>query len=263
MDLIEAQYSSVSNSHHPWETARVSVIYELIKKSVPDIYKKEFLIADIGCGDIFLIEQLARLLPYAQFIAVDIAFTDEIISFIKQKQHNDRIRIYKSLADARTEGVNNFDLVLLLDVVEHVENEKLFFQNILDNVSITENTYFCITVPAFQSLFINRDIFLKHYRRYNKTTLFSTLNQNSLIPVSIGYFFFSLLPVRALQKMIEVFYRPDIENIKGIGGRNGNKAIDNIIKSTLIIDFKISEFFRKIGIILPGLSVFTIARYNK
>ena len=59
-----------------------------------------------------------------------------------------------------------------------------------------------ITVPAFQTLWSGHDLFLEHYRRYNKKQLEETIRAAGLKVVHTNYFFATLLPLVALSRLV-------------------------------------------------------------
>src|SRR5258708_12552202 len=69
------------------------------------------------------------------------------------------------------------DIVLILDVLEHVPEETALFTDIRNNIPTTPATKWIITVPAFQSVFSRHDTLLGHYTRYNLTQL-PAISQN-------------------------------------------------------------------------------------
>ena len=76
MDLIEIADGS-SSHRHPWELARLWVLRRLMARHVP--LTDGATIIDIGCGDAFVIGELAATFPRAQFIGVDAAFSDTVV----------------------------------------------------------------------------------------------------------------------------------------------------------------------------------------
>jgi SAM-dependent methyltransferase len=95
-----------------------------------------------------------------------------------------------------------FDLVLLMDVLEHVRDDAAFLKSFVDQAS--SGTRFLITVPAFQFLVSSHDVFLEHERRYSLSQLERLLKGVGLRIRRTSFFlFFLLIPiwcVRLLQK---------------------------------------------------------------
>ena len=84
MDLVEASARAfASGPRHPWERARLTFVSRLIS-SHGGIAAGDVII-DVGCGDTFVVESLARRFPTATFYAVDRAFTPELIRVFDQR----------------------------------------------------------------------------------------------------------------------------------------------------------------------------------
>src|SRR4051794_9752417 len=125
MDLIEA--AAVSPSHrHPWELARFWVLRQLIATRVR--LDPQSHVIDIGCGDAFVIGQLAQEFPSTQFFGVDAALTPESVAR-RQPSLPDNVRLFQDL-DA-VSSARPAALVLLMDVIEHIEDDKGFLLDLL------------------------------------------------------------------------------------------------------------------------------------
>ena len=72
--------------------------------------------------------------------------------------------------------LHTFDTVIALNVVEHIENDKLAIANC--RALLKENGVLIVLVPAYQQLFNGFDKELGHFRRYTRQSL-STLLSNS------------------------------------------------------------------------------------
>ena len=82
MDLVEAKARGFEAVvRHPWEQARLSLVDQLIRRHV-DLRAGD-VVFDIGCGDTFVAEELARRYPHVQFNAVDSNFTDQLIETLR------------------------------------------------------------------------------------------------------------------------------------------------------------------------------------
>jgi hypothetical protein len=261
MDLRESQRSINSGAaRHPWELARLEVLYRLIKKYVPHIRGKTKIIFDIGCGDAFFIENLAGRLLNSRFVAIDTAFNDDMVEMYNSKIGQANIQVFNSLEKATQNSIDKADLVFLLDVIEHIADDISFLKSLRANPVITDNTLFVITAPAFPALFCSRDSFLGHKRRYNNNQVKNTIQKAGLKEISSGYFFFSLLPLRVLQVLGEKIMPHSTEYDTGIGNWKGNRISDAILKNLLITDFRVASFLRSKGFNPPGLSNFMVCK---
>ncbi len=250
MDLKEYQ-NSLFSQRHPWELARFEVMKDILSRRIGlDSVKR---VADIGCGDAFVVDSLAAHMPKANLAAVDKNFTEVEKEQILASLQHPNITLLSDISELKS-SPQNIDIVLLMDVIEHVEYDVDFLRQINSLPIITPNTLFFITVPAFQSLFSEHDVFLNHFRRYNKTQLQAVLTQADLQVVQSGYFFLSLLIVRSFQKL----FRKD--NTNGLNQSKTSAFGNKIVKLVLLIDYKFSSIFNKIGIRLPGLSLYALCQ---
>lgn len=259
MDLVESQkIPGETCSRHPWERARKKVVVDLIRQHVAtSAESKTFL--DIGCGDTWLVEQLSQVFPESKFIAVDIAFNEQLLGKLQRKFEGTNIEVFGDLNSALKDREAKIDAILLLDVIEHIADDVSFLQNLSQDFSrITQDTLYFITVPAFQFLFCEHDRFLGHYRRYTNTTLRVHTLQAGLKCVSIGYFFSLLLLPRLASTLVEKF-RPRATQPTGVANWKGT-CLDGVISSVLYLDYKLSSLLNRINIRLPGLSNYIICQ---
>lgn len=261
MDLKEAKDKKAPSCRHPWETARLEVIFYFLKKYLPDINDNEYLCLDIGCGDTFFIEQLSKRMAKSSFYGIDTAFNDRMIHEYNNSGKANNIRLYKSLESAGDNINKHADIVLLLDVLEHIEDDISFLKWFRSSDIITDNTLFIITAPAFQSLFCSRDEFLEHYRRYTNKSLKSSIDKSGFVTISSGYFFTILLKLRCLQVFLEKIKKPVLKDTQ-VGTWNQNRFLNNFLKKILIIDFNITLLFKKTGVNIPGLSNYVICKIS-
>lgn len=247
MDILEYQKNTSGyQKRHPWEIARAKIIYYLIKKQ-----GKHFKhLLDTGSGDAYVLHNLYVKGVAQKYTAVDTAYNTEIIEKINPENYE------ISFAEIFPNKLNPAaDMVLLLDVIEHCEDDAAILQQI-NQPSIAQDFTLLITVPAFQSVFSRHDELLLHYRRYSINSLKRLCISNKLKPEEEGYFFFSLLLIRYLQLFLEKLglRKPDhsIDNWKG------SKWITSLYVSLLWLDFMIGRIFNKVGIRLPGLSAYCL-----
>lgn len=254
MDLIELHRNkAVHINRHPWEITRARIIQFFINK------RKFFFnhIADIGSGDNYILKTLQQTQLTKNFSAVDIGYTDIIINKLISDNSAGRIKFYKTQTEL--DSLNQIiDCVLLLDVLEHCEDDLTVISSITDSPSINISSKFIISVPAFQCLFSKHDHLLSHYRRYNLKSLTKLCKASGLNVIHSGYFFFSLVPFRIVQKLFE---KTGLSNPKkSIDNWTGGKIKTKLISTILWIDFRICYLISNWGIKLPGLSCYCICQ---
>ena len=241
MDLVELHKIDPKKfKRHPWELARFKILgFFLSVKSSGNF------IVDVGSGDAFIARQLSEKFPQNKLAAIDSNYD---LQFITEHQQPNLL-LFKSINEVTSS--EPIDFVLLMDVLEHMEKPEELLHDIR-KLRITSTTQFIITVPAFQSLFSEHDVFLKHFKRYNRKQLIRFMKEEGFQITRSGYFFFSLLILRVFQK----FFR--LHPKQGLHNWEGNTLQTNFIASLLWIDFKIAWYLSRIGINLPGLSCYCI-----
>lgn len=261
MDLKEAQLTDYKvTARHPWELARLEVVKDILKTYTPKLLESGTNILDMGCGDTWFIEQLFLDFPEIKAYGVDIAFSEEMLTQLNQKYKNGGIpiKVSRAMDEFKPEELEQIDLVLLLDVIEHIEDDISFLSQLRKERAITNNTVVLITVPAYQQLFCQHDVFLEHYRRYTNTSLIEHIEKAGYTPLHKGYFFSSLLVPRTIKVIQEKLTGPS--TAKGIGDWQGSNLKTRLMKNILWTDYSVGKFSRKLGLNLPGLSNFMLCK---
>lgn len=121
------------------------------------------------------------------FVSLDI--DDDIIANAKIIDP-DGIYFHADISDLST--LNSlkeyrFQTVMCFNVLEHIKEEQKALTNILERLEC--NGYLLLFVPAFQSLFNDKDELAGHLRRYTKKSLFHVLKtQKKIEIVKMEYF---------------------------------------------------------------------------
>lgn len=254
MDLSELnREKSAIIKRHPWEITRARIVYSFLKKE-----KKVFdHILDIGSGDVFVLNILQKQNLAIKYTAVDTEYTDDIIKTLKSNNNTAQIKFLKSTEEI-TLNENDYDGLLLLDVLEHCKDDRSVLSNSISKIQNEKNATVLISVPAFQSLYSEHDKILKHYRRYSRKQLISLCTANNLAVKKSGYFFFSLVFLRAATLFLERIRFKKTK--KTIDNWEGGAFSTKLLSTIMWLDFKLCNFFSSLGIHLPGLSCYCICQ---
>jgi hypothetical protein len=257
VDLLEARARGFEAvTRHPWERARVALTRRLIARHAP--IAPGAAIVDIGCGDTFVAETLAREYPHAQFYAVDSAFTDELIATFRGRLTTPNVSLFPSLDDVPLS--RPAALVLLMDVVEHIADDRGFLDGLRVRASIGPDTRWLITVPSYDWLFCEHDRFLGHHRRYSIGRLRALLSSVKLTTLESGYWFTSLLAIRTLQVARERLVGAPTGETTDLAAWQGSERAAKSLAAILTLDGGLGLSLSRIGLRLPGLSSFAICR---
>lgn len=91
-----------------------------------------------------------------------------------------------NFSEKHQELLEKFDTVFALNVIEHIEDDKLAIANC--KKFLRKGGNLIILVPSYQSLFNNFDFQLGHYRRYNIPKLINLFRKNDLEIIHQQYF---------------------------------------------------------------------------
>ena len=260
MDVREAlDANRSSGSRHPWELARLEVVERLLRKHTRSFSGSRHVVLDIGCGDAFLVRSLATQYPQVSFLGVDTALTDEVRQVLGDRVCAPNLNLYQRLDKFEREEWT-ISVVLLLDVLEHMDDDAEFLHELVQNPSVRKGALFVITVPAFQFLFSSHDHLLNHYRRYCLRRLKRTVTNAGMRVITGGYFFATLLIPRLMEAALERGLRLGHKQHTDVSVWNGNAVLTSLLKTVLLTDFEILRFLGNCGLVLPGLSCYTVCQ---
>jgi len=189
---MKSEYYSEYYEHennHWWFKWRFDMITDIVE-ALPR--GDDFRMLDAGCGT----GQMTKLLErYGEAVGLEIA--PEAIEFARKRGvHN---IVQGSITEPPFEP-GSFDLVLSLDVIEHVDDDVHILNSLFDIVK--PGGHLIVTVPAFQSLWSSHDEINHHKRRYRVPQLRNMIENAGFDMTRITYcntaFF---VPVYATRKI--------------------------------------------------------------
>jgi SAM-dependent methyltransferase len=148
-------------------------------------------ILDIGAGSGFFSRQLLAHTGAARATCVDIGYA----------QDRDEQWCKKPLLFRRAVAASDADLVLVMDVIEHVSDDAALMRPYVDIVS--PGAHFIFSVPAFQFLWSGHDAFLGHYRRYTLHDLERSIATFGLVLDWSHYYYALVFPLAATMRLAE------------------------------------------------------------
>lgn len=259
MDLVESGNNVIAiDQRHPWELARIEVIAQVLRDIVR-LHPGD-VVVDVGCGDSFVAEQIARCYPAVTVYGIDSAFDEQLLATFRRKLKVGNVRLFKSLEEAAADiGDKKATAVLLADVIEHIEDDVAFLKSLTGSALAGPQTRYVVSVPAFRFLFSAHDVLLGHYRRYSNSTLERQLRRAGLEPQLLCYFFSSLLLPRLAQAAKDRLL-PSKRRTTHVAAWHGSTALQRLIKNVLVWDFQLSWALYQRGLKLPGLSNLAVCR---
>ncbi len=241
MDLRERSGDEHQRPRHPWERARLAFVDDLVTA-----HAAAGDVVDIGAGDGFVAHHFAR--RGRRVVAVDAHYNDD------------------DLAKLRTGGVQatttvptgrQFTLALLLDVIEHVDDDVGLLRVARD--VLVDDGVAVITVPAWPQLFSRHDRALHHHRRYTPASLRTAVELAGLRVVVDGGLFHSLIAPRLLSVVGERLRpRRTDDRVAGVGGFDAPGVVGDVVAALLRGEQFLSRAAARHRLQLPGLSLFAV-----
>ncbi len=185
MDLKEADILGEDVASHWYYRSKAKAMTKLLGRVEPTT------ILDIGAGSGFFSRYLLSNSPAREAWCVDIGYDED----------SEAIEAGKPLYFRRYVDRNNAGIVLLMDVLEHVDDDV----DLLDNYvrKVPKGARFLISVPAFHFLWSGHDIFLKHKRRYQLEQIEEVTRRAGLTVLRGAYYFVAVFPVAVLLRLRE------------------------------------------------------------
>jgi SAM-dependent methyltransferase len=249
MDLIEV--SPGAGPRHPWEEARFDFFFRVLARYIDLPATRSVL--DVGAGDAWFAGQLRQLITTERITCWDSGYTDDEVSARGRFPRNDDGIEYVASRPAGT-----FDLLLFLDVLEHIEDDGEFLA-----LTVRENLapggHVLVSVPAWPHLFSSHDVRLRHHRRYAPVAARTLLERAGLEILSSAGLFHSLVVIRLLQIGRErlggrLAPPPDL------GDWRAPAPVTALVRGALKCDAWFSFAASRVGRSLPGLSWWALCR---
>jgi SAM-dependent methyltransferase len=184
MDRIVYDRMAAHDTTHWWYRARREILSDYLTRfgDLP----KDARVLEIGCGTGHNLPMLA------QFGEVDAIEIDETAAAKASERLGKKVG---SSPLPELEGVEpgSYDLVAVLDVVEHVEDDVGALQAMAR--ALKPGGKILITVPAHQWMWSAHDVVNHHKRRYSKGTLMAALEKSGLKARKLRWFNSLLFPV--------------------------------------------------------------------
>jgi hypothetical protein len=185
MDIKEEGLIKGDVGKHWYYRAKLAALHRMLPARGPSFT------LDVGAGLRFSSGSLLQSTHARATMCVDPSYPED----------RDDARIGKPLLFRRSVDRSDADLVLLMDVIEHVEDDVGLVREYVDKVA--PGTRFIVTVPAFMWLWGGHDVFLEHFRRYTLGGIERVLCAGGLT-VELGcYFYAAVLPLVALSRVAE------------------------------------------------------------
>lgn len=240
-----------------WFTYRADVITRMMDR----YFSKEKMTLDIGGGN-----------GYTSSVASNKGYFMGIIEpSMKACQHARKRGISEVNCGAVTENSvldESMEQVLLLDVLEHIEDDKRFVKLLYQK--LVRRGYLLITVPAFMCLWSSEDDAAGHFRRYRMPELRELLEAQGFHicyqSYFMGFLFLPILLIRVILEKLGFIKKQEnrSEEERAAIANHQFKLRSGLIKSILVFFEEMEkQLMKKEKRVLFGSSIIVIARKDE
>jgi SAM-dependent methyltransferase len=190
MDRIVYDRMAAHDSTHWWYRARRDILSDYLTRyaNLP----KDARILEIGCGTGHNLPMLA------QFGSVEAIEIDPAARHIASERLGRAVGC-APLPDLPGVARGSYDMVAVLDVVEHIEDDVAALKGMAS--LLKPGGKILIAVPAHQWLWSAHDVVNHHHRRYSKRSLAGAITAAGLKPRKLTYFNSLLFPLAAAARI--------------------------------------------------------------
>jgi 2-polyprenyl-3-methyl-5-hydroxy-6-metoxy-1,4-benzoquinol methylase len=231
MDLKEEDILGSDIGRHWYYRAKAAALRAMVGGLRPQ------RLLDVGAGSGFFSRHL--LSQGAQSaLCVDIGY----------ERDRDESEAGKPVLYRRDCDQTDCDLVLMMDVLEHVDDDAGLVRHYASKVP--SGAHFLATVPAFRFLWSGHDVFLEHKRRYTLAEIEQTMRAAGLEVVKGAYYFGLVFP---LATAVRLATRGDVEPRSSL--RKHGALTNGLLTAVCAAELPLFPLNR-----LAGLSAFVLAR---
>ncbi len=201
----EAEYDSRGfavlgrmQEEHFWYLGRRRFLTRLLTGHLPLGQRTRRRVIDLGagCGGFIRYARSVGLFPDSHLAVADSSL--DALEFCRQTLPAETAAYQIDLLDLGWS--NRWDVVLLLDVIEHIPDDGAALRGVFEAMS--SGGYCLVTVPALQQLWSWNDEVVGHQRRYSVSQLSERLSAAGFRVLDARYFMFLLSPLLVASRIL-------------------------------------------------------------
>jgi len=246
IDGIKIYNPEIDNDHEDFDAKHLDNLYEAENKLFWSIFRKEYIlekfekfvnknskIIEIGAGtgnvsrylmkngykNISVGEMHLNGLRYAKTYGIDNCYQFDLL---------------------KTPFENEYDIVSMFDVLEHIEDDILALEQCYK--MIKNDGFVVITVPAHMWLWNRSDRVVGHKRRYSKEELQQKVESVGFKTIEVKYFFILITPLLFIRKLLDNDDGSETIKDEKFKHLNLSKVVNNMLSFICNIENKIEKF---------------------
>lgn len=205
----------------------------------------------------FILQNFKKYIPFDAKI-IEIGAGTGNVSRHLQKGGFNKISVgeihLKGLEYAKTYGIEDcyqfdlldnpfreeFNVVCLFDVLEHIEDDELALNNI--NKMLTKEGKLILSVPSHMWLWNRDDAIAGHKIRYTKKQLVDRIQAQGFKVINAKYFFIFITPLLFLRRLVNKDNGSKVRNSEYSKGIKINPFISKVLEVVSNIENKLNRF---------------------
>jgi len=183
---IYREMEAVESSHW-WFRARRDIVTRYLHKQT----QIDSSILDVGCGTGLMMDHLRSL----GFKVEGFDYSDDAISICTHKG-----LMVKKARLPDVPSLEPVDTILMMDVLEHIENDRLALKNLQS--AVKPGGHLLLTVPAHPRLWTVHDEVHHHFRRYTSKQLYDVIKSSGWVAEYLSPYNSHLFPIAVLERVM-------------------------------------------------------------
>ena len=242
MELAIYRHMAEVEDRHWWFQAKRQIVEAVLATRVPTL-PPDPVIVDAGCGTGENLKWLSRLSPAA--VGMD---PHPVARAFASERTGARV-VDGALPAPMPFADGSVDLVTLLDVIEHLEDDAAGLAAV--SRMLKPGGHALVTVPAFPFLWSPHDEAHHHFRRYTRATLVERLEAAGLDVRFVSYFNTWLFPIVAAIRLVKSRSSEGGDDL-ALPSPGLNRALEAVMAS--------ERHWLKLGSLPFGVSLVAVAR---
>ncbi|HEY5195648.1 MAG TPA: class I SAM-dependent methyltransferase [Solirubrobacteraceae bacterium] len=240
-ELYERQTHEVEDLHW-WYRGRRRVIAEALRRlRIPG----DVAILDAGCGSG---RNMVDLSAFGRVTGLELA--DASVAKARGRGVGE---VVQGTLDAMPFASASFDLAVSLDVIEHLEDDRLALSEL--RRVVRPGGSLLITVPAYPRLWSQHDVVNHHFRRYTLRTLEAATAAAGWRTVSSTHFNGLLLPAAVAHRGLQRLRPPSDDTLSDLERTPGR--LNGVLEWPLLLEARLVAAGLRIPAGLSLMAVFT------
>lgn len=182
-------------SRHWWFGAKHKIVQSLLQRYVPATVSHKPRVVDLGCGCGYLLSLIKD-----RYDAVGMDSFPQAIGFSQKR--GVRVEV-GSLPEPVPFENGTFDCLMLLDVLEHLQDDHACFARAVQLLK-PGGVAIC-TVPAYPWLWTKRDEYHQHFRRYTRKAFKTLMSIDGMKPEFVSHMNAVLFPAAIAERVVRKF----------------------------------------------------------